>query len=226
MESIRINELYNLKESIAGDYLAKYSYPWEALNGICDYIKELGPSLDKNIYEKKGDDIWIAKSATIAPTACLQGPLIVDEAAEIRHCAYIRGSAIIGKHAVVGNSTEVKNSIIFNEVQIPHFNYVGDSILGFRSHMGAGSITSNIKSDRSWIVIRDFYENKVEIATGMKKIGAMLGDYVEVGCNTVLNPGTVVGKNSNIYPLSRVRGIIPNNSIYKNENRMIKKQEV
>ena len=224
MESAKICNNYNLDETIAKEYLAQFTYPWEALGGISDYIKELGPTLDKEIFEERGENIWVAKSAKVAPTACLNGPLIIDEEAEIRHCAFIRGSAIVGKNAVVGNSTEIKNDIIFNGVQVPHYNYVGDSILGYKSHMGAGSITSNVKSDKSLVVVKDIYGTRQEIATGRKKFGAMLGDYVEVGCNSVLNPGTVIGKNSNIYPLSMVRGVVPANSIYKNKNEVVLKK--
>uniref|UniRef100_UPI0040563373 UDP-N-acetylglucosamine pyrophosphorylase n=1 Tax=Agathobacter sp. TaxID=2021311 RepID=UPI0040563373 len=226
MENAKICNNYNLDETIAKEYLAQFTYPWEALKGISDYIKELGPTLDKEIFEEKGENIWIAKSAKVAPTACLNGPLIIDEDAEIRHCAFIRGSAIIGKNSVVGNSTEIKNDIIFNGVQVPHYNYVGDSILGYKSHMGAGSITSNVKSDKSLVVVKDVYDTKEEIETGLKKFGAMLGDYVEVGCNSVLNPGTVIGKNSNIYPVSMVRGVIPANSIYKNKDEVVFKRNI
>ncbi len=223
MENAKICNLYTLDETIAKDYLVKFEYPWEALKGISDYIKELGATLDPEVYENRGENIWVAKSAKVAPTACLNGPLIIDEEAEIRHCAFIRGSAIVGKGSVVGNSTELKNVIIFNSVQVPHYNYVGDSILGYKSHMGAGSITSNVKSDKTLVVVKDVYDTKEEIATGLKKFGAMLGDYVEVGCNSVLNPGTVVGKNSNIYPLSRVRGVIPAGSIFKDKDNVIAK---
>ena len=183
---------------------------------------ELGNTLDPEVYEKKGDNIWIAKSAKVAPTACLNGPLIVDENAEIRHCAFVRGNAIVGKNSVVGNSTELKNVILFNNVQVPHYNYVGDSILGYKSHMGAGSITSNVKSDKTLVVVKDAEEN---IETGMKKFGAMLGDFVEVGCNSVLNPGTVVGRNSNIYPTSCVRGVIPEKSIFKKDGKVVAKKD-
>ncbi|MBE5965084.1 MAG: UDP-N-acetylglucosamine pyrophosphorylase [Lachnospiraceae bacterium] len=224
MKNAQIANLYTLDETIAKDYLSQFTYPWEALKGISDFIKELGPTLDSDIYEKRGENIWVAKNAKVAPTACLNGPLIIDEEAEIRHCAFVRGSAIIGKGSVVGNSTELKNVIIFNSVQVPHYNYVGDSILGYKSHMGAGSITSNVKSDKTLVVVKDIYDSKEEIATGLKKFGAMLGDYVEVGCNSVLNPGTVIGKNSNVYPLSRVRGVIPSNSIYKDEKNVIEKR--
>lgn len=221
MKRCEIKELYDLSQTIAGEYLSQFTYPWEALDGIKAYIKELGPTLDPKVFEQRGADIWVAKSATVAPTACLNGPLIIDEDAEIRHCAFIRGSAIIGKGSVVGNSTEIKNDIIFNSVQVPHYNYVGDSILGYKSHMGAGSITSNVKSDKSLVVVKDGAE---EIATGRKKFGAMLGDYVEVGCNSVLNPGTVIGRHTNIYPLSSVRGVIPPDSIYKKRGDVVTKK--
>lgn len=223
MENAKICNNYNLDETIAKDYLAQFTYPWEALKGISDYIKELGPTLDKDIFEERGENIWVAKSATVAPTACLNGPLIIDEDAEIRHCAFIRGSAIIGKKSVVGNSTEIKNDIIFNDVQVPHYNYVGDSILGYKSHMGAGSITSNVKSDKTLVVVKDCYDTKEEIETGLKKFGAMLGDYVEVGCNSVLNPGTVIGKNSSVYPTSCVRGVIPADHIFKDKANVVAK---
>ena len=221
MENAKICNNYNLDETIAEDYLSQFTYPWEALAGISDYIKELGPTLDKEIFEEKGENIWIAKSASVASSACLNGPLIIDEHAEIRHCAFIRGSAIIGKESVVGNSTEIKNDIIFNCVQVPHYNYVGDSILGYKSHMGAGSITSNIKSDKTPVVVKDCYDTKEEIETGLPKFGAMLGDEVEVGCNSVLNPGTVIGKGSSIYPTSCVRGVIPANHIFKDKERVV-----
>ena len=221
MKQCEIKELYDLSQTIAGEYLSQFTYPWEALDGIKAYIKELGPTLDPEVYEQRGEDIWVAKAAKVAPTACLNGPLIIDEDAEIRHCAFIRGSAIIGKGSVVGNSTEIKNDIIFNSVQVPHYNYVGDSILGYKSHMGAGSITSNVKSDKSLVVVKDGTE---KIATGRKKFGAMLGDYVEVGCNSVLNPGTVIGRHTNIYPLSSVRGVIPPDSIYKKRGDVVTKK--
>ncbi len=222
MEQAKITNLYDLKESIAGDYLAQFEYPWEALKGIADFIRELGPTLDAEKFEKRGEDIWVAKSAKVAPTACLNGPLIIDEEAEIRHCAFIRGSAIVGKGTVVGNSTELKNVILFNTVQVPHYNYVGDSILGHRSHMGAGSITSNVKSDKTLVVVKG---NGEEIKTGLKKFGAMLGDYVEVGCNSVLNPGTVIGRHTNVYPLSSVRGVIPAESIFKSKDEIVWKKQ-
>lgn len=223
MESAKIKNLYTLEETIAGEYLAQFTYPWEALKGISDFIRRIGPTLDPEKYEQRGEDIWVAKSATVFPSAYLHGPLIIDEEAEIRHCAFIRGSAIVGKGSVVGNSTELKNVIIFNSVQVPHYNYVGDSILGYKSHMGAGSITSNVKSDKELVVVKDVYDTKEEIPTGLKKFGAMLGDYVEVGCNSVLNPGTVVGPHSNIYPTSCVRGVIPANSIYKDKEHVVRK---
>lgn len=220
MKQCEISELYDLTQTIAGDYLSRFTYPWEALDGIKDYIRELGETLDPARFEKRGEDIWVAKTATVAPSASLNGPLIIDEDAEIRHCAFIRGSAIIGKGSVVGNSTEIKNDIIFNSVQVPHYNYVGDSILGYKSHMGAGSITSNVKSDKSLVVVKNGTD---QIATGRKKFGAMLGDFVEVGCNSVLNPGTVIGRHTNIYPLSSVRGVIPADSIYKRQGEVVSK---
>ena len=220
MEKCKISKLYNLDETIAKELLESVTYPWEALPKIAEFIVELGNKLDSNVYDKIGEDIWIAKSAKVAPTAYIHGPAIIGEKAEIRHCAFIRGKAIVGEEAVVGNSTELKNVILFNKVQVPHYNYVGDSILGYKSHMGAGSITSNVKSDKKLIIIKNG-EEKIE--TGMKKIGAMLGDEVEVGCGSVLNPGTIVGKNTNIYPLSAVRGVVPEKSIYKNRNEIIEK---
>ena len=222
MKECEIRELYDLSQTIAGEYLSRFTYPWEALGGIADCVRALGKTLDEAVYEKRGEDIWVAKSAKVAPSACLNGPLIIDEEAEIRHCAFIRGSAIIGKGSVVGNSTEIKNDIIFNGVQVPHYNYVGDSILGYKSHMGAGSITSNVKSDKTLVVVKNGGE---QIETGRKKFGAMLGDHVEVGCNSVLNPGTVIGKNSRVYPLSSVRGVVPAGSIYKKQGEIVKIQE-
>ena len=220
MEECKIKNLYNLDETIAKELLENVTYPWEALPKIEEFIIELGKKLDTNIYEKKGENIWIAKSAKVAPTAYINGPVIIGEDAEIRHCAFIRGKAIVGNGAVVGNSTELKNVILFNKVQVPHYNYVGDSILGYKAHMGAGSITSNVKSDKKLVVVKNGTE---KIETGLKKFGAMLGDNVEVGCNSVLNPGTVIGRNTNIYPLSSVRGVIKENSIYKNKNEIVKK---
>lgn len=220
MEACKISNMYTLSETIAVGLFEGAEYPWEVLPKIHDFILELGKTLPADKFEKRGEDIWIAKSATVAPTACLNGPLIVDEEAEIRHCAFVRGNAIVGKGAVVGNSTELKNVVLFNKVQVPHYNYVGDSVLGFKSHMGAGSITSNVKSDKTLVVVKSAGE---KIETGLKKMGAMLADHVEVGCNSVLNPGTVIGRNSNIYPTSCVRGCIPANSIYKNEKEIVEK---
>ena len=220
MEACKISNMYTLSETIAAGLFEGAEYPWEVLPKIHDFILELGKSLPADKFEKRGEDIWIAKSATVAPTACLNGPLIVDEDAEIRHCAFVRGNAIVGKGAVVGNSTELKNVVLFNKVQVPHYNYVGDSVLGFKSHMGAGSITSNVKSDKTLVVVKSVDE---KIETGLKKMGAMLADHVEVGCNSVLNPGTVIGRNSNIYPTSCVRGCSPANSIYKNEKEIVEK---
>lgn len=220
MEAYKISNMYTLSETIAAGLFEGAEYPWEVLPKIHDFILELGKSLPADKFEKRGEDIWIAKSATVAPTACLNGPLIVDEDAEIRHCAFVRGNAIVGKGAVVGNSTELKNVVLFNKVQVPHYNYVGDSVLGFKSHMGAGSITSNVKSDKTLVTVKSVDE---KIETGLKKMGAMLADHVEVGCNSVLNPGTVIGRNSNIYPTSCVRGCIPANSIYKNEKEIVEK---
>lgn len=223
MENAKITNMYDLTQTIAGEYLAQFTYPWEALKGISDFIRSLGPTLDPERFEKRGEEIWVAKSAKVAPTACLNGPLIIDEDAEIRHCAFIRGSAIIGKGSVVGNSTEIKNDIIFNSVQVPHYNYVGDSILGYKSHMGAGSITSNVKSDKTLVVVKDKLESGEEMETELKKFGAMLGDFVEVGCNSVLNPGTVICPHSNVYPLSSVRGVIPANHIFKDAGNIVPK---
>ncbi len=220
MEECRISSLYDLKETIAAPLFEGAVYPWELLPRIKDFIIELGNSLPADRFDRVGENIWIARSARVAPTACLNGPLIVDEEAEIRHCAFVRGSAIVGKGAVVGNSTELKNVILFNKVQVPHYNYVGDSILGYRAHMGAGSITSNVKSDKTLVAVRCRGE---ECATGLKKFGAMLGDSVEVGCNSVLNPGTVVGRGSNIYPASMVRGFVPAGCIYKNRTEIVEK---
>ena len=222
MEDCKIKKLYNLDETIAKELLEKFTYPWEVLPHIEEFIIEIGNRLDPNVYEKKGENIWIAKSAKVYPTAYINGPAIIGEDAEVRHCAFIRGKAIVGNGAVVGNSTELKNVILFNKVQVPHYNYVGDSILGYKAHMGAGSITSNVKSDKQLVIIKN---GKETIETKRKKVGAMLGDNVEVGCGSVLNPGTVVGRNSNIYPLSSVRGVVPENSIYKNKNEVVEKQD-
>lgn len=220
VKQVTIKELYDLTETAAKPLLESVTYPWEALPKIKDFIIELGNSLDPEEYEKHGENIWIHKSATVFDSAYIAGPCIIGKDTEVRQCAFIRGSALVGDNCVVGNSTELKNVIIFNNVQVPHYNYVGDSILGFHSHMGAGSITSNVKSDKTLVHVKgaDF-----DIATGMKKFGTMLGDYVEVGCNSVLNPGTVIGSHSNIYPLSRVRGYVPSNSIYKDRNDIVTK---
>lgn len=223
MEAWKIKNLYDLTETMAAPLLRQAEYPWEVLGKIHDFIIELGNTLPDDRYEKRGENIWIARTAKVAPTACLNGPLIVDEEAEIRHCAFVRGNAIVGKGAVVGNSTELKNVILFNRVQVPHYNYVGDSILGFKSHMGAGSITSNVKSDKTLVVLKS--ADGEELATGLKKMGAMLGDFVEVGCNSVLNPGTIIGRNSNVYPLSSVRGFLPEGSIYKRQGEIVTKIE-
>lgn len=220
MENCKIVNLYNLDETIAKDLLLKFTYPWETLPHIKDYILEIGNTLPKEEYDKVGEDVWIHKTAKVYETAYIHGPAIICKDAEIRHCAFIRANAIVGEGAVVGNSTELKNVILFNKVQVPHYNYVGDSILGYKAHMGAGSIMSNVKSDKKLVVIKD---GKEQIKTGIKKIGAMLGDEVEIGCGSVLNPGTIVGKHTNIYPLSSVRGVIPANSIYKNKNEIVEK---
>ena len=205
MEECKICNLYSLDQTIAKKLLESAVYPWEVLPKIKEFIIELGNQLNKDEYEQKGENIWIAKTAKVAPTAYINGPAIIGKNAEIRHCAFIRGNAIIGEGAVVGNSTELKNVILFNKVQVPHYNYVGDSILGYKSHMGAGSITSNVKSDKKLVVVKN---GDAKIETGLKKFGAMLGDNVEVGCGSILNPGSVIGKNTNIYPLSSVRGVI------------------
>ncbi len=220
MEECKIKNLYNLDETIAKDIFDGVTYPWEVLTKIEECIIKLGKTLNPTEYEEKGENIWIAKSAKVAPTAYIAGPAIIGKNAEIRHCAFIRGKAIVGEGAVVGNSTELKNVILFNKVQVPHYNYVGDSILGYKSHMGAGSITSNVKSDKKLVIVKN---GKEQIETGLKKFGAMLGDEVEVGCGSVLNPGTVIGKHTNIYPLSSVRGVVPEHSIYKNKNEIVEK---
>lgn len=211
-EKMLAANLFDYTKTIAKPLLESVEYPWEALPKIKDFIIELGKTLDPKIYEQRGENIWVAKTATVFPTAYLGGPLIICEDAEIRHCAFIRGSAIVGKGAVVGNSTELKNSILFDGVQTPHYNYIGDSILGYKAHTGAGTITSNLKSDKSLVTVMCSGEKH---ETNVKKFGAMIGDFVEVGCNSVLNPGSVIGRNTNIYPLSFVRGYVPENSIYK-----------
>ena len=220
LRDIEINALYTLEETIAKDIFEGVLYPWEVLSRIGEFIIKLGSTLSGEQYEKKDDNIWIAKSAHVCPSAYINGPAIIDEEAEIRHCAFIRGNAIVGKGAVVGNSTELKNVILFNKVQVPHYNYVGDSILGFKAHMGAGAITSNVKSDKTLVVVRAGEES---VETGLKKFGAMLGDNVEVGCNSVLNPGTVIGRAANVYPTSMVRGVIPAGSIYKKQGEIAEK---
>lgn len=222
MSGITVADLYDLKETIAAELFENVTYPWEVLPKIHDFILELGSRLPEDKYEKRGEDIWIAKNAKVAPTACLNGPLIVDEEAEIRHCAFVRGNAIVGRGAVVGNSTELKNVVLFNKVQVPHYNYVGDSVLGFKAHMGAGSITSNVKSDKTPVVVKK--GENIHIETGLKKMGAMLGDHVEVGCNSVLNPGTVISRESNVYPCSSVRGVVPARSIYKKKTEILEKR--
>ena len=260
MNNAKIENLYDLDKTIAADLFKGHEYPWELLPLIGDFIKELGAKLDPEVYEKRGEDIWVAKSAKVFDSAYLSGPLIIDEnhadeyikrgddvwihktatvfdsayihgpaiigaETEVRQCAFVRGNALVGKGCVVGNSTELKNVIIFDNVQVPHYNYVGDSILGFKSHMGAGSITSNVKSDKTLVVVKGYDENAdLEIETGLKKFGAMLGDYVEVGCNSVLNPGSVIGRHTNIYPLSPIRGYVPENSIVKTGNVIISKR--
>lgn len=221
MEKLKIKNLYDLSHTIAKPLFDTIEYPWEALPKIKDFILELGETLDSEKFDKIADDIWVAKSAVVAPTASLNGPLIIDENAEIRHCAFIRGSAIVGKNAVVGNSTELKNSILFDNVQTPHYNYVGDSIYGYKSHTGAGTIASNLKSDKSLVTVMCEGE---KIPTNVKKFGAMIGDFVEVGCNSVMNPGTVIGRNTSVYPLSFVRGYVEENSIYKRLGEVAQKR--
>ncbi len=220
MENVKIVDLYDLTHTMSADYLRKFTYPWEALKGIGDMIVELGNKLDPNEYDNPSENVWVHKTAKIYPSAYLGAPCIIGANTEVRHCAFIRGSALVGENCVVGNSVELKNVIIFDNVQTPHYNYVGDSILGYKSHMGAGSITSNVKSDKTNVVIKSADES---LETGIKKIGAMLGDNVEVGCNSVLNPGTVIGRNSNIYPTSCVRGVVPESSIWKTGGIVVKK---
>ncbi len=216
---ITTKELYDLDHTMAGAYLAKYEYPWQALAGIKELIQELGAKLGED-YTEITPAVWVHKTAKIAPTAYLGAPCIIGAGTEVRHCAFIRGSALVGENCVVGNSVELKNVILFDNVQVPHYNYVGDSILGYKSHMGAGSLTSNVKSDKTLVVVKNGAE---QIPTGLKKFGAMLGDHVEVGCNSVLNPGTIVGRNSNIYPTSCVRGVVPADSIWKTGGVIVKK---
>ena len=222
MRELEVTSLYTLEETLAAPLLSAVTYPWEALPKIGAFILELGASLSEEEYEKQGENVWIARTARVAPTASVTGPAIIGKNAEVRHCAFIRGNALVGEGAVVGNSTELKNVILFNKVQVPHYNYVGDSVLGYKAHMGAGSITSNVKSDKKLVVVKTPEGN---IETGMKKFGAMLGDEVEVGCGTVLNPGSVVGSRTNIYPLSSVRGFVPAGSIYKRQGEVVEKIE-
>ena len=212
MNNVKISDLYDLSHTAAKDYLSRFTYPWEALKGISSFIIELGKTLSPDEYDNPSENVWVHKTAKVFPTAYLGAPCIIGAGTEVRHGAFVRGSALVGENCVVGNSVELKNVILFDNVQTPHYNYVGDSILGYKSHMGAGSITSNVKSDKTNVIIKDGDE---QLETGIKKIGAMLGDCVEVGCNSVLNPGTVIGRNSNIYPTSCVRGVIPADSIYK-----------
>ena len=221
MKKFTIENMLDLNETIAKELFEGKTYPWEVLPEIGTFIKKLGESLDPEEYERRGEDVWIARTASVAPTACVNGPAIIGKNAEVRHCAFIRGNAIVGEGSVVGNSTELKNVVLFNSVQVPHYNYVGDSVLGYKSHMGAGSICSNVKSDKKLVVVKNG-EEKIE--TGLKKFGAMLGDHVEVGCGSVLNPGTVIGRNTNIYPLSPVRGCVPADSIYKKAGDIVKKK--
>lgn len=221
MDNIKISDLYNLDKTIAKEIFNEIVYPWEALTKIKDYILELGATLSLDEYDHPSEDVWISKSATVFPSAYVMGPCIIDHGAEVRHCAFIRGSVIVGKNSVVGNSTELKNVILFDNVQVPHYNYVGDSILGYKAHMGAGSIISNLKSDKSLVKIKSGDE---VIETGIKKVGAFLGDNVEVGCKSVLNPGSIVGKESVIYPSSNVRGVVPANHIYKGINNVVERK--
>lgn len=215
-----VKELLDLTKTIAAPLFAGKTYPWEVLDGIGDFILALGPTLPPEEYDNPAEGVWVAKDARVFPSAYIGAPCIIDHEAEIRHCAFIRGSAVVGKNAVVGNSVELKNVVLFDNVQTPHYNYVGDSVLGYKAHMGAGSITSNVKSDKTPVVVK----GDVEIPTGRKKFGAILGDFVEVGCNSVLNPGTVIGRHTNIYPLSCVRGVIPADSIYKGKNDIAAKK--
>ena len=221
LEALTVKENYSLDQTIAKDIFNGVTYPWEVLPKISSFILELGATLSEDEYEKRGENVWVAKSAKVAPTAFINGPAIIGKDAEVRHCAFIRGNAIVGEGAVVGNSTELKNVILFNKVQVPHYNYVGDAVLGYKSHMGAGSICSNVKSDKKLVVVKDGDE---KIETGLKKFGAMLGDNVEVGCGSVLNPGTVIGRCCNIYPLSSVRGCVPANHIYKSKTEIAEKR--
>jgi NDP-sugar pyrophosphorylase family protein len=216
------DKIFDLNETIAAELFTQTTYAWEVLPMISDFIRKIGPTLPADRFEQKGEDIWVAKSATVFDSAYIGGPCIIDEDATIRQCAFIRGSAIVGKGTVVGNSTELKNVVLFNKVEVPHYNYVGDSILGFHAHMGAGSITSNIKADKKNVVVKDGAE---EMPTGLRKMGAMLGDWVDVGCNTVLNPGSVIGPRTNIYPVSMIRGCVPADHIYKDREHIVAKEQ-
>lgn len=219
---LTIKDMYDLNHTMAKDYLLGFTYPWEALKGIKEFIIELGKTLDEKEYTEVSEHVWVHKSANVFPSAYLGAPCIIGPETEVRHCAFIRGSALVGANCVVGNSVELKNVILFDNVQTPHYNYVGDSILGYKSHMGAGSITSNVKSDKTLVVVKD-KKNNEQMETRLKKFGAMLGDFVEVGCNSVLNPGTMIGRHSNVYPTSCVRGVIPERSIHKNNGEVIEK---
>ncbi len=218
---VTIQELYDLDHTQAKSYLSQFTYPWEALKGIKEFIVQLGSTLGDD-YQEVSPQVWVHRTATVAPTAYLGAPCIIGAGTEVRHCAFIRGSALVGENCVVGNSVELKNVILFDNVQTPHYNYVGDSILGYKSHMGAGSVTSNVKSDKTLVVVKDGQE---QMPTGLKKFGAMLGDFVEVGCNSVLNPGTVIGRHSNVYPTSCVRGVVPANHIWKTGGVVVAKHQ-
>lgn len=221
MRQLRTESLLSLENTLAAGLFSGYEYPWEVLPDIKDFIRRTGPALSEELFEQVKEEVWVAKSAKIAPTASIAGPCIIDENAEVRHCAFIRGSVIVGKGAVVGNSVELKNALLFDKAQVPHFNYVGDSVLGYRAHMGGGAITSNVKSDKTPVTVRALGET---FETGLKKLGAILGDCTEIGCNAVLNPGTVIGKNSSVYPVSSVRGYVPSDSIYKTAGNVVPKR--
>ena len=221
LHMLKTKDLLSLDETLAKDFLSQYTYPWEALPHISAFIEELGNSLPKDEYEEVSEHVWIHKSAKVMPSAYIGAPCIIGAESEVRHCAFIRGSALIGEHCVVGNSSELKNVILFNYTQVPHYNYVGDSILGFHAHMGAGSITSNVKGDKQLVIVH----GDEEIETGLKKFGAILGDYAEIGCNAVMNPGSVIGKNARVYPTSCVRGVVPDKSIYKNNGEIYQQNE-
>lgn len=222
MKNVKTHDLFDLEKTLAADFLNRYEYPWEALPHIKEFILQLGTELPDTEYSRLSDTVWISREAHITPSAFIEGPAVIGPGTQIRHCAFIRGSVLIGANCVVGNSTEMKNAILFDNVQIPHFNYVGDSILGYRAHMGAGAVTSNVKSDRTFVTVRADGE---QIVSNMKKFGAMVGDYAEIGCNTVLNPGTIIGRHTNIYPCSCVRGVIPADSIYKSSGKTVRKLE-